>query len=276
MREEKPLPTVAPWRQKLWKIVFESDTRSGKAFDIALLLAILLSVGVVLLESTPGIDTNTLRIFIQLEILFTLLFTLEYLLRISIVRRPWRYIKSFYGVVDLMAILPTYISFFLPGAQYFLVVRILRLLRVFRILKLEKYLMHAEQLARALRSSRIKIGVFLFTIINIVVILGTAVYVIEGPANGFTSIPLSIYWAVVTMTTVGYGDLVPLTTTGRMLATVIMLIGYGIIAVPTGIVSAEIVRAQKQASDQKCPHCSRTGHEEDAQYCKYCGQGLKG
>lgn len=274
MSEAKPSKSVAPWRQKLWEIIFESDTPAGKAFDVVLLIAILASVTVVLLESTPGFDPAVSRILVTLEFGFTFLFTIEYILRLISVRRPIRYMTSFYGIVDLLAILPTYISLFIPGAQYFLVVRILRLLRVFRILKLGVYLSQAEILGRAMRASRIKIGVFLFTVINIVVIVGAAVYVIEGPQNGFSSIPISIYWAVVTLTTVGYGDLAPQTTLGRMLATLVMLIGYGIIAVPTGIVTVEMVRARDQAAVTPCPSCQRIGHDEDAYFCKYCGSAL--
>jgi voltage-gated potassium channel len=274
MSEAKPSKTVAPWRQKLWVIIFESDTPGGKAFDVILLVAILVSVGVVLLESTPGLDPAVSRTLIILEFGFTILFTVEYIMRLISVRRPIRYMISFYGIVDLLAVLPTYISLFVPGAQYFLVVRILRLLRVFRVLKLGMYLSQAELLGRAMRASRIKIGIFLFTVMNIVVIVGAAMYVIEGPQNGFTSIPISIYWAVVTMTTVGYGDLAPLTTLGRILASVVMLIGYGIIAVPTGIVTVEMVRSRDEISETPCPSCRRTGHEEDAQFCKYCGSNL--
>jgi voltage-gated potassium channel len=275
MSEAKPPITVAPWRQKLWVIIFESDTPGGRAFDVVLLIAILASVTVVLLESTPGFDPWVRRFLVSLEIGFTVLFTIEYILRIISVRRAIRYMISFYGIVDLLAVLPTYISLFIPGAQYFLVIRILRLLRVFRILKLGVYLSQAEMLGRAMRASRIKIGVFLFTVLNIVVIVGAAMYVIEGPRNGFTSIPISIYWAVVTMTTVGYGDLAPLTTLGRVLASVVMLIGYGIIAVPTGIVTVEMVRGRDLAAEIPCPGCGRKGHEEDAQYCKYCGSKLE-
>jgi len=274
MSEAKPLKTVAPWRQKLWVIIFESDTRSGKAFDIVLLIAIIASVMVVLLESTPGFDSEISRTLIILEFGFTFLFTIEYILRIISVRRPLRYMISFYGLVDLMAVLPTYISLFIPGAQYFLVVRILRLLRVFRVLKLGLYLSQAELLGRAMHASRIKIGIFLFTVLNIVVIVGAAMYVIEGPQNGFSSIPLSIYWAVVTMTTVGYGDLAPNTTLGRVLASLVMLIGYGIIAVPTGIVTVEMVRSRDHAAEIPCPGCRRRDHDEDALFCKYCGANL--
>jgi voltage-gated potassium channel len=275
MSEAKPPLSVAPWRQKLWVIIFESETPAGKAFDIVLLIAILVSVAVVLMESTPGLDPAVRRVLVSLEFGFTILFTIEYFLRIITVRRPIRYMTSFYGIVDLLAVLPTYISLFFPGAQYFLVIRILRLLRVFRILKLGSYLSQAEMLGRAMRASRIKIGVFLFTVINIVVIVGAAMYVIEGPQNGFISIPISIYWAVVTMTTVGYGDLAPLTTLGRLLASLVMLIGYGIIAVPTGIVTVEMVRSREQVSETPCPNCQSYGHDEDAYFCKYCGAGLR-
>jgi voltage-gated potassium channel len=282
MSEAKPPPTVAQWRQKLWIVIFESDTPAGKAFDIVLLFAIVLSVSVVLLESLPDIDPNTARILFGLEFFFTILFTIEYVLRLISVRRPVRYATSFFGVVDFMAIIPTYIALFVPGAQYFLVVRILRLLRVFRILKLMAYLTEAEVLGRAMYASRIKIGVFLFAVFTIVVILGSAAYVVEGPQNGFVSIPMSIYWAVVTMTTVGYGDLVPQTNVGRALATVIMLIGYAIIAVPTGIVTVELARnpvdniSALNSSNQEiiCSECRRGGHDADALHCKYCGSRI--
>jgi voltage-gated potassium channel len=195
-------------------------------------------------------------------------------MRIISVRRPLRYMFSFFGIVDFLAIVPTYISLLVPGAQYFLVVRILRLLRVFRILKLGAYLSQAEMLGRAMYASRIKIGVFLFAVMTVVVIVGAAVYVIEGPANGFVSIPLSIYWAVVTMTTVGYGDLVPQTNLGKALATLIMLIGYGIIAVPTGIVTVELSRMPSAAEGLSCPSCGHPQHDEDALFCKRCGSRL--
>jgi voltage-gated potassium channel len=282
MSEAKPPKTVAPWRQKLWEVIFESDTPAGKAFDVVLLIAIVASVLVVLLESIPEIDPTLSRFLLILEVGFTILFTIEYFLRIVSVRRATRYMTSFFGIIDFMAVIPTYISVFVPGAQYFLVVRILRLLRVFRILKLGAYLAEAEVLGRAMYASRIKIGIFLFTVLTIVVIVGSAVYVIEGPQNGFVSIPLSIYWAVVTMTTVGYGDLVPQTNIGRMLATLIMLIGYGIIAVPTGIVTVELARSPgEQASvlgkvvdSRVCPQCDRGGHDPESVYCKFCGGKL--
>jgi voltage-gated potassium channel len=271
--ESRPSKSVAPWRQKLWEVIFESDTPAGKLFDIVLLITIVLSVLVVLLESLPNLDPETARLLFSLEIFFTVLFSIEYVFRLISVRRPLRYALSFYGIVDLLAIVPTYISLFVPGAQYFLVVRILRLLRVFRILRLGAYLDQAEMLGRAMYASRIKIGIFLFTVLTIIVIVGAMIYVIEGPENGFTSIPLSIYWAVVTMTTVGYGDLVPETWLGKLLATVLMLVGYSIIAVPTGIVSVEIAR-QDSPAGQACPGCGLTTHDPDARFCKRCGAGL--
>jgi voltage-gated potassium channel len=283
MSEAKPPRTVGPWRQKLWTIIFESDTPAGKAFDVVLLVAILASVGVVLLESLPDIQPETARVLFSLEFGFTILFTIEYVLRLISVRRPVRYMISFYGIVDFMAIIPTYIALFVPGAQYFLVVRILRLLRVFRILKLMAYLQEAEVLGRAMYASRIKIGIFLFTVLTVVVIIGSAAYVVEGPQNGFVSIPMSIYWAVVTMTTVGYGDLVPQTNIGRALATLIMLIGYAIIAVPTGIVTVELARNPGENTsvldssstiERACPECRRRGHDADAHHCKYCGSRI--
>lgn len=209
------------------------------------------------------------------EWFFTLLFTIEYVLRLLSVGKPLAYTTSFFGVVDLAAIIPTYLSLLLPGAQYLLVLRLLRVLRVFRVLKLAHYLSEADVLLAALRASRTKITVFLFTILTLVVILGSLIYLIEGEEHGFTSIPRSIYWTIVTLTTVGYGDIAPQTGPGQVLAAIIMIIGYGIIAVPTGIVTAELTRTERQhVSGQACPQCSAEGHDPDAQYCKYCGAEL--
>ena len=211
----------------------------------------------------------------SIEWAFTVLFTVEYGLRLVGIGRPFHYAISFFGVVDLLAILPTYLSLFLPGAQYLLVIRLLRVIRVFRVLKLVQYLNEARMLIRALRASRRKITVFLFAVLTLVVILGSLMYMIEGGANGFTSIPRSIYWAIVTLTTVGYGDISPQTATGQILAAAIMILGYGIIAVPTGIVTAEFAQAfRKGVSTQACPQCSAEAHDEDAVYCKYCGARL--
>ncbi|HET9714030.1 MAG TPA: ion transporter, partial [Pyrinomonadaceae bacterium] len=211
-----------------------------------------------------------------LEWVFTLLFTVEYGLRLLSVRHPMRYATSFFGVVDLLAIVPTYLSMFVPGSQYLLVIRILRLLRVFRLLKLSEYVVEADILRHALRASRRKISVFISAVVLLVVIIGALMYVIEGEANGFTSIPRSIYWAIVTMTTVGYGDLSPRTSLGQMAASIVMIIGYGIIAVPTGIVSVELAQAvrDKKVTGQSCPSCAAEGHDADAICCKYCGAQL--
>jgi voltage-gated potassium channel len=207
---------------------------------------------------------------------FTLLFTIEYVLRLLSVRRPLRYATSFFGIIDLLAIIPTYLSIFVPGSQYLLVIRILRLLRVFRLLKLSEYVAEADTLRLALRASRRKISVFISAVVLLVVIIGALMYVIEGEAHGFTSIPISIYWAIVTLTTVGYGDLSPRTAIGQMLASIVMIIGYGIIAVPTGIVTVELAQAARQrgVSRQACPSCGAQGHDLDAHWCKYCGAKL--
>jgi voltage-gated potassium channel len=262
-------------RARLHQIIFEADTPAGRLFDLVLMVAIVSSVVVVLLESVAGVRA---RVGPQLRVLewgFTILFTVEYLLRLASVRLPLRYALSPFGLIDLLAILPTYLSGLFPGAQSLLVVRLLRLLRIFRVLKLAEYLRESRTLAQALRASRRKIFVFLLAVSTIVVIVGSLMYVIEGEANGFTSIPLSIYWAVVTLTTVGYGDLAPATTLGRMLAVVLMLTGYGIIAVPTGIVTAELTRATAHPiSTQACPACGMEGHEYDAVYCRRCGARL--
>lgn len=262
-------------RSRLHQIVFEADTPAGRMFDLALLVAILASVTVVLLESVASVRARAGAELRALEWGFTILFTLEYLLRLAIVRRPLRYAVSPFGLIDLLAVLPTYLSALIPGAQSLLVVRLLRLLRVFRVLKLAEYLRESRTLGQALRASRRKILVFLLTVTTIVVIVGSLMYVIEGAEHGFTSIPLSIYWAVVTLTTVGYGDLAPATTLGRMLAAALMLTGYGIIAVPTGIVTAELTRAGAHPiSTQSCPACGAEGHDHDAVYCRRCGAPL--
>lgn len=264
-----------PWRQHLHTIIFEADTPAGKIFDVALLISIIVSVIVVMLDSVAGLRARYGPLLMGLEWGFTILFTLEYGLRLLSVRRPLAYVGTFFGIVDLLAIIPTYLSLFVPGSQYLLVVRVLRLLRVFRILKLAEYLYEGQTLGRALWAARRKISVFLLTVVTIVIIVGALMYVVEGPGRGFTSIPASIYWAVVTMTTVGYGDIAPQTTLGKTLASLVMLLGYGIIAVPTGIVTLELSRAQlPMISTQVCPSCGAEGHDADARYCKYCGSSL--
>lgn len=265
----------AAWQQRLHTIIFEADTPAGRAFDVLLLVSIGLSVLVVFFESVPDIRARYGPLLLRIEWIFTILFTVEYLLRLLSVQQPLRYAVSFFGVVDLLSILPTYLSLLIPGTQYLLVIRILRLLRIFRVLKLVEYLQEANILRRAILASRRKISVFLFTVITLVVIIGALMYVVEGEQHGFTSIPISIYWAVVTLTTVGYGDLSPQTPAGRLLATLVMLIGYGIIAVPTGIVTFELSRAATlEVSTQACPSCGAEGHDSDAVYCKYCGSQL--
>ena len=261
-------------RQRLYQIIFEHDTPAGRAFDIALLLAILLSVTVVMLDSVAEISQRFGPQLRAIEWFFTILFTVEYLLRLFCVPRPGRYAFSFFGIVDILAILPTYISLFFPPGRFLLSIRILRLLRVFRILKLVQFLGEASVLGRALKASRHKIGVFLLTVMTIVVIIGSLMYVIEGPESGFTSIPVGIYWAIVTLTTVGYGDIAPQTALGQALAALLMVTGYGIIAVPTGIVTVELGRAANPQSAPACPVCHRGGHTADAHYCKHCGAEL--
>jgi voltage-gated potassium channel len=268
-------PDGARWRRRLHEIVFEADTPAGRTFDLFLLVLILASVLVVLLESVPSLRRDYGPQLRAAEWAFTGLFTVEYVLRLIAVRRPGRYALSFYGLVDLAALLPTYLSLLFPGAQALLVVRALRLLRVFRILKLAHHLNEARALRLALRASLRKITVFLGTVLILVVIIGALMYLIEGEAHGFTSIPQSIYWAVVTLTTVGYGDLAPATVLGKILASVVMILGYGILAVPTGIVTVEISRTRPTTvSGQACPHCGAEGHDHDARFCKYCGAKL--
>lgn len=267
----------ARWRDGLYTVVFESDTRAGRAFDLFLIVAIVSSVVVVMLESVAAVRARHGDALRTAEWAFTLLFTAEYLVRLAVVRRPLRYARSFFGVVDLLSVVPTWLSLLLPGAQYLLVLRLLRILRVFRVLKLAHYLHEGQQLVRALRDSRRKILVFIFAVVTLDVVLGSVMYLVEGPANGFTSIPVSVYWTIVTLTTVGYGDISPQTPLGQAIASVIMIIGYGIIAVPTGIVTAELSRAgaaPPPVSGQTCPHCAAEGHAVDARFCRRCGAAL--
>lgn len=263
-------------RSRLHQIVFEADTPAGRAFDVTLLVAILVSVMAVILESMEPLRARHGLLLRNVEWGFTLLFTAEYVLRLVAVRRPLKYALSFFGLVDLLAILPTYASALLPGAHSLLVVRILRLLRVFRILRLSEFLSQAQVLGTALRASRQKITVFMLTVLTITVIMGALMHLIEGPASGFESIPHGIYWSIVTLTTVGFGDITPKTVPGQMLASLLMIMGYGIIAVPTGIVSVELAQATREAgvSNQACPACGRSGHDLDARHCKHCGARL--
>jgi len=271
--EQKP---VSGWRRTLYVVIFEHGTPAGNRFDLALLILILASVGAVVMESVAGVRLRYGRELLTIEWGFTLLFTVEYVLRLVAVRRPLGYARSFFGIVDLVAVLPTYLSLLVPGAQALLTVRAVRLLRVFRILKLGHFLGEEQVLLRALRASGRKIVIFVGAVLVLVLVLGSVMYLIEGPQTGFTSIPISIYWAIVTMTTVGYGDLAPQTVLGRIVASVIMIIGYGIIAVPTGIVTVEMGLAHRLAGrrSRTCPSCDLGSHDEDATYCKRCGAML--
>ena len=258
-------------KQELYEIIFEADTKPGKIFDISLLSLIIISILAVMLESVSSIDAKYGPILNIIEWVVTFFFSLEYILRIWIVKQPRKYIFSFYGIIDLMAILPSFLEIFFAGAHGMMIIRALRLLRVFRLFKITRYTSESNQLMRALRASRTKISIFLFTIVTIVIIIGTLMYLVEGEANGFTSIPKSIYWAITTLTTVGYGDIAPGTNLGQFLASIVMIIGYAIIAVPTGIVTAEISRSRhKEVTTKSCPECLKEGHDPDAKYCKYC------
>jgi voltage-gated potassium channel len=268
------------WRLKCYTIIFEADTRAGRAFDIALIVMVLLSVAFVMLESVIGVRAEYSLGLAWVEYLFTAAFTLEYLLRLACVRRPLRYARSFYGVVDLLAVLPTYLAIFFPGLYALVDVRVLRLLRVFRILKLNAYVAEYSSLSRALSASARKIMVFLSVVLMVVLIMGTVMYVVEGPSNGFTSIPASIYWAITTMTTVGFGDITPKTDLGRVIASAMMLLGWGVLAVPTGIVTAEM-SAQRHgalpappATTRSCHECLSEGHLADSAFCRDCGARL--
>ncbi len=271
-------PPLTPWREKLRVIIFEADTPAGKAFYVGLLVAILLSVLAVMLDSVTTLRSSHGVLLDRAEWAFTLLFSVEYALRLTCSPRPLHYARSFFGVVDLLAILPTYLSLLFPGAESMAVIRGLRLLRIFRVFKLGQFLGEASLLRNALASSRHKITVFLGTIAILVTILGAAMYLIEGEEHGFTSIPAAIYWSIVTMTTVGYGDMAPVTVSGKVLASIVMILGYSIIAVPTGIVTAEIVEtaaAARRITTRSCPNCLSEGHDRDAAYCKDCGASLK-
>jgi len=263
-------------RERIYRIIFEADTPAGKAFDVGLLLAILASVAVVMVDSVQSINQKHGALLHSLEWVFTILFTVEYVLRLYCVRRPARYARSFFGVIDLLSVLPTYLSLFLAGGQQLIVIRVLRLLRIFRVFKLARYLGHANILLAAMKSSTPKIIVFLGTVATIVVVVGTAMFMIEGDMEGtrFHSIPESMYWAIVTVTTVGYGDIAPISAPGKILASCLMILGYAIIAVPTGIVSAELVQYRSQVTTRACPSCLEHGHEPDAVHCKHCGAKL--
>jgi voltage-gated potassium channel len=261
-------------KENIYEIIFEADTRAGKLFDIVLLIIILVSVVLIMLESVPGIRQSHGELLTILEWIITFIFTVEYFVRIAVVRKPRKYIFSFYGIIDFLSILPTYLSLILIGSQSLVVIRMLRMLRVFRILKLTRYTQAGRTLARALWASREKISVFIFFVIILVVIIGTVMYLVEGEDGGFTSIPVSIYWSIVTLTTVGYGDISPVTALGQFLASFVMIMGYAIIAVPTGIVTAEMINPTQQKNTQVCPNCLHDKHDNDAAHCKKCGAKL--
>lgn len=267
---------LSPWRESLNTVIFGSETLKGKLFDSVLSVCILLSVLVVMIESVDAIQKRYSQVLYITEWIFTGLFTIEYVLRLISVRRPWLYVKSFFGLVDLLAVLPFYLLLVIPDVQGLLAIRILRLLRIFRIFKLSEYLSEAQIMMGALTKSVRKITVFLYAVMMLVVVFGTLMYVVENSQAGFTSIPVSIYWAIVTLTTVGYGDISPQTPLGQFLASVIMIMGYGIIAVPTGIYSAELIKtySEDKIRNDACPDCGQTGHDYDAEFCKYCGHQL--
>jgi len=276
-----PAPANEPaalsgWRARCYTIIFEADTRAGKAFDVALVVAVLLSVALVIAESVAPWRLRFESAFDVAEYVFTALFTVEYLLRVACVPQPWRYVRSFYGIVDLLAVLPTYLALFLPEAYALVDVRVLRLLRIFRVFKLSAYLHEFRSLGSALQASGRKILVFLSVVIMAVLIMGTVMYVVEGPANGFVNIPTAMYWAVTTMTTVGFGDITPKTDLGRLIASAMMLLGWGVLAVPTGIVTAEMTAQRRSGTPttRSCPQCLSEGHLAEARFCRDCGVPL--
>ena len=263
-----------PWKAKLYTVIFEAETPSGKMFDILLIWAIILSIGTICLESIKGVKASYGPTLFIIEWIFTGLFTLEYFLRILSLKKPTSYIFSFYGIIDLLAILPSFLSFFIGGAHSLTVIRSIRLLRIFRLLKLSRYMGEAEVLTKALISGRHKITVFLMAVFTVALFMGAVMYVVEGEEHGFTSIPKGIYWAIVTMTTVGYGDLAPQTDLGRFLASILMVMGYGIIAVPTGIISVELANVTNNKTTRTCSSCMLEGHTVDAVFCRACGSTL--
>ncbi len=273
-KEFKRFPEL---RSKLYVIVFGTETKAGKFFDIVLLWAIVGSILIVTLESVRELNDRFEPVFAVLEWVFTILFSIEYLLRIFILKKPLKYVFSFLGIIDFLALVPTYLSLFVTGGAYLVVIRAIRLLRIFRILKLSRYLREAQMLGNALIASRYKLFVFIGTVLSVVLIMGTLMYVIEGAENGFTSIPRSIYWCIVTITTVGYGDIAPHTIIGQTLASILMLMGYAIIAVPTGIVTGELVRENTKRSMMEirsCHSCNTEINDPEAKYCKECGSKL--
>jgi len=266
---------LAGWRLRLYTIIFEADTRAGRAFDLILIGCILASVAVVVLDSMAAVHQQHGPWLKALEWFFTLAFTAEYIARLACVRHPWRYARSFFGIIDLLAILPAYLAIFVPEMHALIDVRLLRLLRMFRLLRLTAYVSEFGALYAALRASRRKIAVFLCFVLLVVMIMGTLMYVVEGPENGFTSIPLGVYWAITTLTTVGFGDVTPKTDLGRFIASLMMLMGWGTLAVPTGIVSAELVsKTRREPTTRTCHDCLSEGHLPNANFCRDCGVKL--
>jgi voltage-gated potassium channel len=265
------------WRRRMYEVIFESETPAGRTFDKAIIVAIVLSVGVVIADSVHAWNVRHRLAFDIAEWLFTALFTIEYIARIASVERPWRYVRSFFGIIDLLSVLPTYLAFFFPETHALIDVRILRLLRVFRIFRLTAYVEEYQMLGEALAASRRKILVFLSAVLMVVLVLGTLLYVVEGPEHGFNNIPTSVYWAVTTITTVGFGDITPKTDLGRFIASVMMLIGWGTLAVPTGIVTAEMTARRHGIAlprPTRCEACGAAGHQADARFCRSCGATL--
>ncbi len=263
------------WKKRLHEIIYEADTPAGKLFDIILLIAILLSIAVVMLESVNSISKEYSNLLNIVEWGITILFTVEYIVRIISINKPSKYVLSFYGIIDFLSTIPKYLSLFFVGTHSLVALRALRLLRVFRILKLARFIGESQGLVKALKASRAKIAVFLFFVIIVCIILGTVMYLIEGSENGFTSIPRSVYWAIVTLTTVGYGDIAPHTPIGQFIASVIMILGYAIIAIPTGIVSSEIGKhSDIDLNTQSCPNCATEGHDDNAIFCYRCAHKL--
>jgi len=264
-------------KEILHEVIFEADTPEGKLFDIVLLIMIVLSVIAVCVETIPSISPRAIDLLHIFEWIFTAFFTIEYILRLYTVYKPWKYATSFYGIIDLLAILPAYLSLILAGTHSLMVIRAIRLLRVFRIFKMASFLSQGNVIIKSLRSSMAKIAVFLYFVLLIVCIFGAVMYLVEGGTNpSFDSIPRSIYWSIVTLTTVGYGDIAPSTAMGQFLSSVLMIVGYAVIAVPTGIVSSEIIKSSKSTklNTQSCRYCSKEGHDNDAEFCKYCGEPL--
>jgi voltage-gated potassium channel len=276
MQEDKQVNQDDTIKLKLRRVIFGTDTRLGRYFDISLIVCIILSVTLVFLDTIAAVHSQYGDIIGIFEWCFTIIFTIEYLLRLYCSAQPIQYVRSFYGVVDLLSILPSYLALFFPGANFTLVIRILRLFRIFRVLKLLRYLSEGNVLLRAMLQSGRKVFIFFFSVSLIVVVLSSIMFVVEGPGNGFTSIPKSIYWTIVTITTVGYGDITPETSLGQAIAAFTMLLGYSIIAIPTGILTAEISQEMVRSKDlRRCSNCLKTGHEKDAIYCDHCGSELE-